>query len=92
MLLIPIPGPFGGTSGFKDNPTGELAQNNEQYGNLTVPLTRWAALVNGHYNFNDHLSAFIEATFSRNQTQAVGSPLRSIQHLADYCSIQSSLR
>jgi iron complex outermembrane recepter protein len=70
----PYTGPIGGNSGFKINPTGELSYNNETYGDLVVPLTRWSALVNGHYTINDHITAFLESTFSRNQTEAVGVP------------------
>jgi iron complex outermembrane receptor protein len=70
----PYSGALGGTSGYKINPTGELSYNDEQDATLTVPLTRWSALVTGHYALNDHITAFTEFTFSRNQTQAVGAP------------------
>ncbi|HTY94308.1 MAG TPA: TonB-dependent receptor plug domain-containing protein, partial [Steroidobacteraceae bacterium] len=70
----PYDGPIGGTSGFRDNPDGSLGYNDRTYSNLVVPLTRWSALVTGHYTINDHVTAFMETTFSRNSTQAVGVP------------------
>ena len=71
----PYTGPLGGTSGFKLNPGGgALSWNDQQDARLNVPLTRWSALVTGHYALNDHLTAFAEFTFTKNQTQAVGSP------------------
>lgn len=73
-------GPLGGTSGYKINPGGTLGYTNEAASTLGVPLTRWTALLTGHYDFNDHVSAFVEAAFTNSQTQAVGSyaPLSSI--------------
>ncbi|HEY6457458.1 MAG TPA: TonB-dependent receptor [Steroidobacteraceae bacterium] len=70
----PYSGALGGTSGFKINPGGALSWNDETNAQLSVPLTRWSALVTGHYSLNDHITAFTEFTFSKNQTQAVGSP------------------
>ena len=71
----PYTGPLGGTSGFKLNPGGgALSYNDEQDSRLIVPLTRWSALVTGHYTLNDHITAFAEFTFSKNQTKAVGHP------------------
>jgi iron complex outermembrane receptor protein len=65
-------GPLGGSSGYKINPDGELGYNNEQNDELGVPLTRYSALLTGHYNFTDHISAFVQATFTNTHAEAVG--------------------
>jgi iron complex outermembrane recepter protein len=65
-------GPLGGTSGYKINPNGSLGYNNEQFDELGIPLTRYSVLLTGHYNFNDHVSAFTEANFTNTNAQTAG--------------------
>jgi outer membrane receptor protein involved in Fe transport len=69
----PYTGPLGGTSGFKLNPDGSLGYNDEQRAELQIPLRRWSVFSSGHFNFNDHVSAFAQALFTETYTQADGT-------------------
>ena len=66
-------GPLGLGTGYKINPDGELGYNS-QIPNLQLPQTRWAALATGHFNINDHVTAYMQAQFARTNTVAVGIP------------------
>jgi iron complex outermembrane recepter protein len=66
-------GPLGLGTGYKINPDGELGYNS-QIPNLELPSTRWAALATGHFNITEHLSAYMQAQFSRTYTEAIGVP------------------
>ena len=66
-------GPLGLGSGYKINPDGELGYNS-QIPDMTVPQTRWEALGTGHFNITDHVTAYMQAQFSKSNTLAVGTP------------------
>jgi outer membrane receptor protein involved in Fe transport len=66
-------GALGLGTGYKINPDGELGYNS-QIPNLEVPQTRWAALATGHFDFNEHVTAYMQAQFSKSYTSAVGVP------------------
>ncbi|HEV2701989.1 MAG TPA: TonB-dependent receptor [Steroidobacteraceae bacterium] len=66
-------GPLGLGTGYKINPDGELGYNS-QIPNLELPQTRWAALATGHYDFNEHVSAYMQAQFAKTYTVAEGIP------------------
>jgi iron complex outermembrane recepter protein len=76
----PYTGPLGGNSGFKVNPlngvagAGPLGYNDESHAFLGLPLTRWSALVTGHYDFTDHISAFTEFMFANTKVSAIATP------------------
>ena len=66
-------GPIGLGTGYKINPDGELGYNS-QIPNLQLPQTRWAALATGHFNITDHVTAYVQAQFTKSYTVAVGVP------------------
>jgi len=70
----PYTGPLGTTSlgYFKINRNGSLGFNASDNQMLQIPLVRWSAFTVGRFQFNDHLSAFLEANFSESRTTFTG--------------------
>ena len=70
----PYTGPLGYTSlgYFKINRTGSLGFNASDNDQLQIPLTRWSAFGVGRFQFNDHLSSFLEVNFSESRTTFTG--------------------
>ncbi|HTY49614.1 MAG TPA: TonB-dependent receptor [Steroidobacteraceae bacterium] len=66
-------GPLGLGTGYKINPDGELGYNS-QIPDLTLPQSRWAALATGHFSITDHVTAYMQAQFSKTYTVAEGEP------------------
>ena len=66
-------GPLGVGTGYKINPDGELGYNS-QIPDLVVPQTRWSALASAHYSITDHVSAYMQAQFTKSYTVAIGTP------------------
>jgi outer membrane receptor protein involved in Fe transport len=66
-------GPLGLGTGYKINPDGELGYNS-QIPNLELPQNRWSALATSHYNITDHVTAYMQAQFSKTYTSAIGVP------------------
>jgi len=66
-------GPLGVGTGYKINPDGELGYNT-QTPNLVVPQTRWSALAMAHYSLTDHVTAYMQASFTKSYTVAIGTP------------------
>lgn len=63
----PYTGPLGGSSGYKIV-NGTLGWNNTQNDPLQIPMTKWSAYLASHFNVNDHVTAYANATFSETKT------------------------
>lgn len=70
----PYTGPLGTTDlgYFKINRNNSLGFNASDNQMLQIPLVRWSAFSVGRFQFNDHLSAFVEANFSETRTTFTG--------------------
>ena len=70
----PYTGPLGQTAlgNFKINRNGSLGFNASDNDQLQIPLTRWSAFGVGRFQFNDHLSSFLELNFSESKTTFTG--------------------
>jgi len=70
----PYTGPLGATSLgiFKLNRNGTLGFNATDNDQLQIPLTRWSAFGVGRFQFNEHLSGFMELNYSESKTTFTG--------------------
>ena len=70
----PYTGPLGQTNYgiYKINSTGSLGFNATDNDELQIPLVRWSAFGVGRYQFNDHLSTFLELNVSESKTTFTG--------------------
>jgi iron complex outermembrane recepter protein len=70
----PYTGPLGyaGLGHYKINPNGALGYNAADNDELQIPLVRWSAFGVGRYQFNDHLSTFVELNVSESKTTFTG--------------------
>lgn len=70
----PYTGPLGATSlgVFKINRNGSLGFSASDNDQLQIPLTRWSAFGVGRFQYNDHLSSFLELNVSESKTTFTG--------------------
>ena len=70
----PYTGPLGQTAlgSYKINRNGSLGFNASDNDQLQIPLTRWSAFGVGRFQFNDHISSFLEVNFSESRTTFTG--------------------
>jgi iron complex outermembrane recepter protein len=70
----PYTGPMGATNLgiYKINPNGSLGFNATDNDELQIPLVRWSAFGVARYQFNDHLSTFLELNYSESKTTFTG--------------------
>jgi iron complex outermembrane recepter protein len=70
----PYTGPLGATplGIYKINPNGSLGFNATDNDELQIPLVRWSAFGVGRFQFNDHLSTFLELNYSESKTTFTG--------------------
>ena len=68
-------GPLGNDTGFKVQNSGTLGFS-APYGYLSPPTTRWGLFGSANYQVTDHIDAYLQGNFSREQlrTQALASP------------------
>jgi len=88
----PYTGPMGGSSGFKINPDGSLAWNDQEHSYLQLPLERYAIFGSGHIELTDKVEVFAQLHFAETYTEAKGftsslfniwSPTVPYNHLSD---------
>jgi outer membrane receptor protein involved in Fe transport len=70
----PYTGPIGATDLgiFKINRNGSLGYNATDNNQLQIPSTRWSAFGVGRFQYNDHLSSFLELNVSETKTTFTG--------------------
>jgi outer membrane receptor protein involved in Fe transport len=51
--------------------TVKLVKTNETVGYIQAPLDRWSMFANGHYDFNDYITATFQGNFSRTHTSTI---------------------
>ena len=68
----PYTGPLGGSSGFKINPDGSLAWNDQEHSYLQLPLERYALFGSGHIQLTDKIEVFSQLHFAETYTESKG--------------------